>query len=380
MRCSRGDSGLRILALQLRAHRDRLYIHISGRFAQKNTRDAAAVFGAVKEQADQAAAKFGWKPVPRARLAVAMHFFAEDSAIPGVHHLVKGYLDPLAGPVFADDRQVAHLVAACWRPPASVGDRARAHESSVYIVVERLADCVRRFDLWQAISEHSEFRNRSRLSFYDDAYQHDDAAGDFAATERMLHALGIDGKPHEDWRRAQRLRFQNGLLAGNRITRFDRPGGAPKHLAQIAFFWKPQAHPLLFTLDVGGLPARDGSKEFRAHVRHQVRAVRERWDTGGRFIVPVELDIQVPDEPGVKPTDLDNIVRNYIAPAFAAELLQEPAGYIHGYRIYRVRRTPKDRAISVRVMPQGAIQRFEESVDRTLDAGRDWLEDALRGW
>jgi hypothetical protein len=31
-------------------------------------------------------------------------------------------------------------------------------------------------------------------------------------------------------------------------------------------------------------------------------------------------------------------------------------------------------------MRQGTIQRFEESVDKTLDAGREWLEDALRGY
>lgn len=380
MRFGRGDSALRILALQLRAHRERLYIQITGRFAQKNTRDAAAVFDVVKEEAAQAVEKFGWKLIPRARLAVAMHFFAEDSAVPAIHHLVKGYLDPLKGVVFADDQQVAHLVAACWRPPPSFKDRARAHESSLYIIVERFADCVRRFDLWQTISEHSKFRSGRLSAYEDDDDELDVDARDFAATERMLDALGIEGRPREDWRRAQRMRYLNGLLARHRITRFDRPGGAPRRLGEIAFFWKPQAHPLLFTLDLGGLPARDGSRDFRAYVRDEVRAVRERWDPGGRFIVPVELDIQVPDEPGVKPTDVDNIVRNYIAPAFASELLQEPAGYIHGYRVYRVRRTPKDRAISVRLLPQGAIQRFEETVDQTLEAGRDWLDGVLRGW
>ena len=33
-----------------------------------------------------------------------------------------------------------------------------------------------------------------------------------------------------------------------------------------------------------------------------------------RFIVLVEADIKVPDEPGVEPTDLDNVVRSHIAP------------------------------------------------------------------
>jgi hypothetical protein len=372
------SSALKILALQLRARRERLYIHIPGRFAQKNTRDAETVFSGVKEGAARAAERFGWKPVPRARLAVEMHFFAEHAEIPAVHHLVKGYLDPLEGPVFRNDRQVAHLVAACWKPPAPYGDKGREHENTVYITVERWADCVRRFDLWQELSEHPQFRLAGRDDETDDPRYR--VPGDFANTERMLDSLGIEGEPREQWRRLQRIEFQNGLLAGAHITRFDRPGGAPKPLAQVAHFWKRQAHPLLFSLDLRGLPARGESKEFRTHVREQVRAVGERWGPWGRFIVPVELDIQVPDEPGVRPTDLDNIVRAYIAPALAGELLQEPDGYIHGYRIYRVRRAAGDRAIGVRIMPEGAIQRFEESVDKTLEAGREWLEDALRGY
>jgi hypothetical protein len=90
------------------------------------------------------------------------------------------------------------------------------------------------------------------------------------------------------------------------------------------------------------------------------------------------MDIQVPEEPGVEPTDLDNVVRSYIAPAVAGELLQEPDGYLHAYRIYRVRREPDDRAISVRIMLQGAVQRFGDSLDKTIEAGREWLRDSRR--
>lgn len=192
----------------------------------------------------------------------------------------------------------------------------------------------------------------------------------------MLDFFGIEGEPREQWRKNDLVQFQNGLL-GHSITRFDRPGGAPKRLARISNLWKRQAHPLLFSIDLRGLPARGESKEFKAHVREQVRAVSERWGKRGRFIVPIELDIQVPEQRAL-PTDLDNIVRSYIAPAVAGEMLREPGGYICGYRIYRVRRAANDRAISIRIMRQGTIQRFEESVDKTLDAGREWLEDALR--
>lgn len=368
-----------MLALRLRARRKRLYLQIPGRFAQKSTRDAPAVFAAVKEAAARAADQCRWKPVPRAKLAVEMHFFAEHAEIPGVHHLVKGYLDQLQGAFFANDRQVAHLVAACWKPPVPFSDKSRESENKVYITVERFADCVQRFDLWQTLSENSDFVHDrgDHLGADDERDRYRDPV-DFEGTERILDAYGIKGEPREQWRKNDLIQFQNGLL-GYAISRFDRPGGAPKRLAQMAGLWKRQAHPLLFSLDLRGLPAHGESKEFKAHVREQVRAVCSRWGDRGRFIVPIELDVQVPEQRGVQ-TDLDNIVRSYIAPAVSGEMMREPDGYIYGYRIYRVRRAANDRAISVRIMRQGTIQRFEESIDKTLDAGREWLEDALRGY
>src|SRR2546425_173821 len=333
-----GDSSaLKMLALRLRVRRKRLHIRIPGRFAQKNTRGAAGVFAAVKEAATRAAEQFRWQPAPRAKLAVEMHFFAEHAEIPGIHHLVNSDLDPLQGPVFAADRQVAHLFAACGKPPAPFADKSREGENQVYIRVERFADCVRRFDLWQAISEHPDFQlNRPYSLGSDDERDRYSDGVDFEGTERMLDFFGIEGDPREQWRRNNLIEFQNGLL-GHSISRFDRPGGAPKRLARVADLWKRQAHALLFSIDLRGLPARDESKDFKAHVREQVRAVGERWGERGRFIVPVELDIQVPEQKG-RPTDLDNIVRSYIAPAVVGELLQEPHGYIYGYRIHRVRR------------------------------------------
>ena len=53
---------------------------------------------------------------------------------------------------------------------------------------------------------------------------------------------------------------------------------------------------------------------------------------------------------------------------------------LHAFRIYRVRRDPEDRAITIRIMPQGAIQRFEDSIDKTIEAGREWLRDFRRGY
>jgi hypothetical protein len=193
---------------------------------------------------------------------------------------------------------------------------------------------------------------------------------DYTLDERWLKALNLPEDARRAWRQIGLMELQKGLLADGRIDWRDRPGGAPGHLAGVRFPWKRQAHPLLFALDLRGLPGPGESSEFKKHVRAQMRAVAEKWRDRGRFIIPVELDVQVPDEPGATPTDLDNVVRRYIAPALADELLKTPHGYLHGYRIYRVKPpVSEDRAISVKMLAEGAIQRFEERMDRTLKAG-----------
>ncbi len=204
---------------------------------------------------------------------------------------------------------------------------------------------------------------------------------DDAREERMFDLVGISEKAREDWRKLRRSEFQNKVLGAHRIGWFDRPGGPPRRLAtHVGALWKRQAHPLLFSLDLRGLPAHGESSAFKTDVREQLRAVRGRWDDRAHFIVPIELDVQVPEEPGQKPTDLDNVMR-YIAPAVAEELLRPPDGYIHGYRIHRVRRgSGGDRAISVRLMREGTIRRFEDSVEKTLEAGREWVDSELRGY
>lgn len=371
----RDDSSLRLLRLHLRWLRETLYIRVGGPFAQKGHRSAEAVFEAVRQTAQRDVEKFRWKTIPRAAVAVEMMFFSEHAAIPALHNLVKGYLDPLRGIVFRDDRQVACLTALSWKPPADHSDKTRADQNHVYIKVERLRDHVRLFDACRALHDNSEFRSASRLPREQEDEQersHWHENNDLEV--HRLDNFDVPEEAREHWRRMKVIQFQNRVLAANQIGWMDRPGGAPRHLAPIAFFWKPQAHTLLFSLELRGLPARGESKDFRAHVREQVRAVRERWGEQMRFIVPVEADIQVPEEPGVELTDLDNVVRNYIAPALAGELLKEPDGSLHGYRIYRVRRPQDDRTVTVRLLPQGAIQRFGERLDKMAEAGREWLD------
>src|SRR5262245_19204038 len=133
---TREATRLKIMALQLGAWRDRLYIRIPGRFAQKGTLASATVAELIRRQAEETVAHFQWHPVLRARVAVQMRFFVAHTSIPDLHHLVKFYLDPLRGIAFTDDRQVACLVAASWKPPTGFGDDGKRDQNTVSIEVE----------------------------------------------------------------------------------------------------------------------------------------------------------------------------------------------------------------------------------------------------
>ena len=225
-------------------------------------------------------------------------------------------------------------------------------------------DHVRRFDLCHEL--------RDRFDFPHENGDHHAERRDLAFDDPLAAETDIPESARQAWRRLNLIEFQKSLLAGSRIGWMDRPGGAPRKLAQMSRLWKRQAHPLLFTLDLPSLPRRGESREFKMRIREQLREVRERLGDRGRLIIPVELDVRVPDE-GEAPTDLDNVMRRYIAPAFANELLKPPEGYLHGYRIYRVRTDDHERAISVKMLSAGAIDRFEEWTEETLKSGGDEL-------
>jgi hypothetical protein len=88
---------------------------------------------------------------------------------------------------------------------------------------------------------------------------------------------------------------------------------------------------------------------------------------------------------GDGPKDLDNIMRDFIAPEFSNVLLAQvknewqPGGYIHGYRIYRVRsNAADDHAIRVKIMAKGTIRDFEDWTDKALEVARErlaWEDD-----
>jgi Holliday junction resolvase RusA-like endonuclease len=371
------NSGARVVALQLGVRPDRLYVGIPGRFVQKNRGNAAAVFEAVAQEARRSAASLGWKMVPRARVAVEIRFHSRHDGIPDLHHLVKAYLDPLRGIAFTDDRQVAYLVATSWKPPRQFSERNREDDNHLMITVERFADYMRCFDPYHTLKKDFDFCHASRssqeLEDEEDRISPLEFGRRFEAVrdDSWLDAFGLTAEQRADWRWMQMRHFQEALLTPNRIDEADRPNGTSSPFVGMREVWKFTGHAQPFVAELDGFPGPGESKAYKAQVRERFRALTGLWKRFARFVLPIELDVQVPEEQG-RP-DLDNIMRRYIVPAVSEELVQAPQGYVHGYRVYTVKpERPGERGISVKVMPEGAIQKFADAMNKALDAGREW--------
>lgn len=260
---------------------------------------------------------------------------------------------------------------------------ARQAKNVVYITVERLAHYARRFDIYHALLEESDFWEFqswfAELRDRRDDPSAFDLGGPFAGNYHHLAAFGLSEREIALLQKLDLTRLQAALLRHNGIDAGDRPGGRRTRFAVIREIWEWLRAVQPFAIDVRGLPERGESKQFKADIRAQFRTLMEKRQTFKRFVVPLELDVQVPMQNRALPTDLDNVMR-YTAPAFTEELLEGEA-YLHAYRIYAVRpRNERDRMIRVKLLPEGAIHEFEESMDESLGHAREWLREKMRGY
>lgn len=131
------DNSARILLLRLRRHRPVLYVHLKGHVGQKYIRGADEMSENARRQILLAIDQFGWKCVPRARVALSISFFPESRTPPAIQNLSKFYIDLLKGLAFKDDRQIHYLAAYCARPTSGSSSNV---DSSVFIKVERMCD------------------------------------------------------------------------------------------------------------------------------------------------------------------------------------------------------------------------------------------------
>lgn len=273
-------------------------------------------------------------------------------------------------------------MAECAKPPKPFSETCRHAENVVYITVERLDHYTRRFDIYHTLLEESDFMD-FRTGLSGPRAHHDDPSpseldGPFDYDYRHLAAFGLSESDIALWKMLDLARLQAALLRHNRIDASDRPGGRKTRFAVIREMWEQLRLVQPFAIDMRGLPERGESKQFKADIRAQFSRLMEKRRAFKRFVVPLELDVQVPMRNGALPTDLDNVMRRYIAPALIEELLEGEA-HLHAYRIYAVKpRKNNDWTIRVKLLSQGAIHEFGESMEDQLDRAKEWLRDNMR--
>lgn len=376
---------LKILLLQIK----RRYLFFSSAvdepLTQKGSKNAGQVSKRLRTKFTNDAKKFGWECEKRANLAVSMHFFPNDDQVPGLHHLVKYYLDLLGGIVFEDDRQVAYLSAQCWRPSKKVQEPLG--KNVLYIRVQRLTEYKRKFDIYSELLRLHDFRDYLkgkydfRLAIDWDEYEDDSDRNNL----NQLYGRGVFGNlldmvdPNE---RDQLLEFfeserQNRLLGLSKISEYDRPGGPkPKFLGQAIANLR-DIEPL--SINLGKLPEKGETQKYKLGIRDQLQILKRRSRSLGKIKVPIELDVQVTSETIKPEKDLDNIMLRDIAPVFQSEMLIDKS-YLQGYRIYVTNRlTTKDGVgnIRIKLLPGGAINNFEDLMEKTFNAAEEWIEEQL---
>jgi Holliday junction resolvase RusA-like endonuclease len=337
------DSKHIIQLLQLRKLRLKpgFIMSFDGELLRKGRLDSKEVEAKFASELESNLRMFSWKVLPRARVAVTMSFFANSEKAPLLHNLVKFYMDLLKGAVFQDDRQVYCLEAHFWRAGH------RREEPKLYLRVDRITDYKRKLDFY--------FEFKDQVGIFDPGTQ---------IVEDSQYLSIIRNKAE----------LQEIALARNSIEPFERPGNPGEFLKDFVRSYQ-RLHPLIINL--GDLPERGKSDEYRKRIRNQFIDFREKSSVFKGIIIPVELDVQVTPRVLKLGKDLDNIMCD-ICPILNEELLFR-TGYLNAFRIYVTDKLAEDSCGSIRVklLPYGAIHSFRMGIDEVLEKAEELLEDKV---
>ncbi len=372
---------MKILWLQLRKPRSRVFASITGEFLQKSQLGATERADDIRRHLSEVARTFRWKMVPRARVAVEMCFFATKERSPALHNLVKYYLDSMCSTLFTDDRQVWYLAAHYCRVPRRDEGSTAADEATVHISVERLSDYCRRLFLYDKVAQNRDFQRYLR-SNHPELIDHDDDDRD-PVLGRSDYLSGLNDLPFrsEEARQAYRQFMaeerQRWFLTLSRISSLNRPG-IPRWANILPIKYEEIRYLDPFAIDLGYLPGRDQTKAYKEGIRQSLRLIKNRYPLFDPIVVPFELDVQVTLQRSRLGKDLDNVMRD-IAPAVNEELLRNRAR-LEGYRIYAVGSPGHGQApghLRLKLLPYGAIWGLDKVVDRTLEVAKGWLSEQI---
>ena len=373
----RHDIESKLMFLQLNKRRERFLSILRCTLVQKGRYASAQNDRLVRAQLCKDMNKLGFLPIPKARLAVTLHFYASHPDAPQLPKLVKYLLDVLCTEVCRDDRQVEYLSCCCYRPSKAARVSSRLKES-VYVEVERLSDLLRLARVFRWLLGNHEF-----LDFAKDR------------TDRNRLTRGNCGEIEDLWPDAETAEFMNlpqatvrdlhsmirrenqqKLLMINRLGAYDWPGARKNTLFEIL---RPLSDANPFVFEMYELPSTGGQKEYRSRLRTKLKELNRTFPGFGRILAPMELDIQVTPAGSTLTKDLDNIILQ-VSNAFTEELL-ENGSYLHGYRIYVTRnggQSGMNHSILFRLLPAYEISDFERFFGETLKLGVEWLRDQTR--
>jgi hypothetical protein len=366
------ERDLKIALLQLRKRRFHFLASVEGDLVQKRKLITKRVSKAIKEQFSTERDKYGWKFAPRARIAVAMKFFAGSNQTPALHNLVKYYLDELRSVLFNDDRQVFYLSGECWPKVKQNRELGEERESKVYIDVERLSDYKERLKLYFKMIRNSELKDHLRWNHRELIDRDDDFDYPFPINPALFPP-----EHREAMRQFAIKEEQSYWLSKSKLQEEDGPvlPEWAKHLPKEFLSLREREH---FTVDLGSLPTRDGTQEYKERIRTGLQRFKIKWPVFDPILIPVELDVQVTLRSTKLPKDLDNIMRDII-PIFSEELLGTGA-YLHAYRIYvcePLSDSVKPDHLRLKLLPMGAVSEYKDVVDKTLDVAEDWISDKI---
>lgn len=360
---------LKLLQLQILKSTPRYIGIFHGDLQKKGRRGSQVAANSIVDTIQKESLKSQWKYVPRAKVAISMHFFAKEGA-PAIQNLVKFYLDLLYPTLFNDDRQVGYLSAQCYQTPREFASEQKSE--TVIIEVERLSDLKRRFDLYHYIHNLSEkdyeLRQSTKKLFNDDDNEIDDVLFDIGINNVIRDRLNLP----TEYIRFEEQMIQKKLLELNKIDFTDRPGGAKNPLIRQRLVRQIELRP--WSVYLGELPKAQGETEqYKQNIRQQIQQLRSQFRIFNQIQVPVELDVQV----GCRLQlikDLDNIIRD-IVPIFSQEVLSGTA-QVQGYRVYTVADESLDsncNTIRLKLLPPGGIAAFEDNMKDTLKEANDWI-------
>jgi Holliday junction resolvase RusA-like endonuclease len=337
----------------------------------------------------------------RGEVSVELTIVAPDDVVaPSAPKSVKRYLDALNGIVYADDRQIAHLLVRRFaddhpyrqhRPSAPRSTSfARVHPSvhlSVIPLRLYVADYDRAFTSRarrarrrdDELGEEQDYEDRRELSrLYEEREQ--DAEGD-----------GINGFGNRqlvgtlrDLRETEIRQLEVNRLLRQEPDRYDRPGPAPaSHLAlrgsdnDVVLLQRRYGIPGTIWLPPLLTQRRDGEGESWARLaRNQLIAHREDWAPllPDFFDQPIALDVAIFGA-DTSTHDIDNIA-HVILQNFEELYCQDRRGTVTTYRVYR--RTGAQNGIRVQLMTDERLRELEFAIDEArsdvVEAGPsgDW--------